>query len=288
MFLRWMALFAFFALSTLHAEKVLIFTYSYNRPDFIEIQYKTFKKFLKDDFDFVVCNDASNIEDRNKIKKMCAALNIPVIPIPPAIHKRPYLQRFPGDDWNNPSVRNCNVVQYSLDKLGFQHKGIVALFDSDMFLVRDFSIKEYLKGYHLAAFGTERAHVNYLWIGLVFLDMGKMPNPTTINFNCGPIDGQNVDAGGFSHYYLKNNPTAKVRYMNRTGSNPALSAQKLLSEGYDKYQIALIHTGVDDLQFFHDAHFLHYTAGSNWNKKSNEYHILKTQQVNNYINAILK
>ena len=31
-------------------EKILIFTYRYNRPDFIEIQHKTFKKFLKDDY----------------------------------------------------------------------------------------------------------------------------------------------------------------------------------------------------------------------------------------------
>ena len=38
--------------------KVLIFTYSYNKPEFIELQYKTFKKFLLDDHELIVFNDA--------------------------------------------------------------------------------------------------------------------------------------------------------------------------------------------------------------------------------------
>jgi hypothetical protein len=33
----------------LPSEQVLIITYSYNRPDFIEWQYKTLEKFLLDD-----------------------------------------------------------------------------------------------------------------------------------------------------------------------------------------------------------------------------------------------
>ena len=37
--------------------QILICTFAYNRPDFIEIQYLTFKKFLMDDFKLVVFND---------------------------------------------------------------------------------------------------------------------------------------------------------------------------------------------------------------------------------------
>ena len=45
--------------TSLHA-KVLIYTYAYNRPDFIEIQHKTFQKFLKDDYEFVVFDDGDS------------------------------------------------------------------------------------------------------------------------------------------------------------------------------------------------------------------------------------
>ena len=38
-------------------QKILIITHNYNRPDFIEIQSATFKKFLQDDYEYVVFND---------------------------------------------------------------------------------------------------------------------------------------------------------------------------------------------------------------------------------------
>ena len=111
---------------------VLIMTYSFNRPDFIEIQDKTFKKFLKDDYTFVVYNDARDEEISNQIIETCNRLNLQCIRIPQAIHDAPYLQRWPCEDNNHPSVRNSNVVQFSLNTLGFDHDGIVMIIDSDM------------------------------------------------------------------------------------------------------------------------------------------------------------
>jgi hypothetical protein len=73
------------------SKNVLIMTYSYNRPDFIEIQNKIFKKFLKDDYTFVVFNDASQEEMANQITETCNKLNLPCIRIPQSIHEAPYL-----------------------------------------------------------------------------------------------------------------------------------------------------------------------------------------------------
>ena len=67
-----MFLFTLFFSLPIYSEKVLIFTYSYNRPDFIEIQEKTFKKFLKDDYEFVVFNDARYPDMQAKIRNTCA------------------------------------------------------------------------------------------------------------------------------------------------------------------------------------------------------------------------
>ncbi len=42
------------------SAKVLLFTFAYNRPELIELQYKTFKKFLLDDYELIVINDAKS------------------------------------------------------------------------------------------------------------------------------------------------------------------------------------------------------------------------------------
>ncbi len=50
-----------FFLQIVAVEKVLIMTYVHSRPDFIELHDKTFKAFLKDDYEYVVFNDAPNV-----------------------------------------------------------------------------------------------------------------------------------------------------------------------------------------------------------------------------------
>ena len=76
-------------LSCTITPKVLIFTYAHNRPDFIEIQHKTFEKFLQDDYEFVVWNDANNNNMSKNIENMSKKYNIRCIRIPQEIHDRP-------------------------------------------------------------------------------------------------------------------------------------------------------------------------------------------------------
>lgn len=221
--------------------KVLIFTYAYNRPDFIEIQHKTFQKFLLDDYEFIVFNDAANKDMLQQITEVCKKLHIACIAIPQEIHQRPYLSR-PISPWfptrlQAPAVRNCNVVQYSLDTFGFDHDDILILIDSDMFLIKEFSVRDYLKEYELAGYhrtcanapdnfhNCRRDHphcpmVEYVWIALVFIDMQKISHKHTLNFNRGIINANAhktfLDSGGFTNYHLQNVLTTRVKRINRT------------------------------------------------------------------------
>lgn len=285
------------------AEKVILFTYSYNRPDFIEIQYKTFHKFLKDDFEFIVFNDASTKKMAARIKNKCKELKIRCIRIPQSIHTRPYLERDVGDDCNNPSVRNCNVVQYSLDKLGFSYAGKVAIFDSDMFLIKDFSILEYMKDYDLAGSFQIRKNeynsVEYLWIGLIFFDFSTLPQRKSLNFNCGLVDGVRTDTGGYSYYYLKNNPAIRLGRINSLSLPIAVcddcrekdfcvhSTAKLRDLGFADPEIKFIQSGPLNSEFFLDHTFLHYRAGTNWDNRLKDYHLHKTQIFNEFFNDLL-
>ncbi len=216
-------LFFIVALSTTTIfSKVLIFTYAHNRPEFIEWQYHTFKKFVQDDYEYVVFNDATNHNFSKQIQEKCAQFNLRCISIPQTIHHNPQIVH---PEANFVSARNCNVVKYSLDTIGFNHNDIVVLVDSDLFLIKPFSFKEFLSDYHLSGryrtcselhdCATDHPSfpypIKYLWIGLVFINMPHLPNRHELNFNSGRINGVFYDAGGGSAIYLQNNPSAKVK-----------------------------------------------------------------------------
>lgn len=282
--------------------QILIFTYAFNRPDFIEIQHKTLKKFLLEEYEFVVFNDAKNPDLEKQINLMCAHLGIQCIRIPQEIHTQPYLPRLEGEDRNHPTVRNVNVVQYSLNTLGFNHDDIVILLDSDLFLVKPFSAREFLNGYSLGGAKTGNGYVEFLWHALALLDMRIMPNKRSLTFNCGRVDGHPIDGGGHSYYYIKNNPEAKVRFMTTHFHSDSLrcescklkkeplcshNTETLKAHGFDDVLIKFIQHA-NDVEFFHNNSFLHYRSGSNWNAKDAAYHQKKTDALNRFLTAILE
>lgn len=309
--------------------KIYLFTYAYNQPDFIEIQYRTFKKFLLDEYEFIVFNDASQEEMANEIKAMCQKYGIRCIPIPQEIHEMPYLDRPPHGNlakYNWPNVRNCNVVQYSLDILGIHHDDIVALFDSDLFLIKEFSIGTFMRKNKIAAalrpcydqwwkhdckeFHPGIEPFNFLWIGFVFLNMPLLQDKTAINFNCGFVHGKiKVDSGGYTYYYLnkKNIFPGKVdrisldqllcplcKNISDVESSCTHNTAVLQKIGLNNKTIQLaqtmpLHSNENGrfIEFLLDGTFLHYQAGSNYTGFPIEYHNKKTALVKTFIYDIL-
>ncbi len=313
----------------LHA-KVLLFTYSYNKPEFIELQYKTFNKFLLDDYELIVINDANNLEMQNQIMETCTRYNLRCINIPQEIHQRPYLDRPKGpfvlSNHNSANARNCNVVQYSLDILGFSHSDIIALFDSDIFLIKEFSITEYLQGFDLAGydrldFSLPRKSKSFLWIGLIFLKTNALLLKESFNVNCGYIGASIVDSGGYSNYYLEF-IQPKIHYFEKIMVEDFIcepckqeknyrckhNTKILKNKGLDDNLIRFIQdTPIDwgsgssiigmaagrNLEFFLDNTFVHYQGASNYAPLSTlgidmaQFHLDKTNAFKAYINIIL-
>lgn len=65
---------------------VRILTFHYNQPEFIEIQYKTLKKFLMDDFELIVFNDAKTPENEKGIENICNEHGIKCVRFKPEWH----------------------------------------------------------------------------------------------------------------------------------------------------------------------------------------------------------
>lgn len=279
--LLWLMLFMVY---TFTQAKVLIIAPHYNRPDFIEIQHKMFQKFLKDEYEFVVFNDATDATLASAIKTMCNQYGLQCFRIPQEIHNRPYLPRLQGENYHAPAVRNCNAIQYALNEYGFTHDDILVLMDSDLFLIKEFSFKDYLKGYDLAGL---KQGMGYLWIGFVILDMAALPNIETLNFNCGRVNNIPVDAGGHSYYYLQNNPTICPKFFAQSYPQHLRSIEKLKEQNFDQAAIDFIMENPSNIEYMLDNSFLHYRGGTNWDHKSTQYHQQKTSLLNTYITNLL-
>lgn len=286
---------------------VLIMTTAYNRPDFIQIQYKTFKKFLHDDYEFIVFNDAPSQSMCDAINKTCNELGLRCIRIPQEIHTYAYLKRCPGETFNNSCVRCANVVQYALNNFGIQYPGIVMLIDSDMFLVKPFNIKNYLNESNIAGVPQSRINsdnqiVEYIWNGLVFFNMETLPNKNNIDFNCGKVLGVSVDVGGHMYHYLKDNSNVTFKkiihywvsiiFCDTCKKNNAEYCTHNTQELFNTYKmnsltLEFIQTGVKNIEFLIDSSFLHYRGGGNWDNQSASFHEIKTKQLNQYIDKLL-
>jgi glycosyltransferase involved in cell wall biosynthesis len=288
------------------SAKVMVITHSYNRPDFIRLQHDTLKKFLLDEYEFVVFNDGPTTKLAHQIEEACRELSIRCIRIPQEIHQMAYLPRQPWEDWNSPSIRTANALQYSFNAYAFNYDGIVAVMDSDMFLIRPFSIEEYLKGYDISAVKQWRGslgYIHYIWNGLMFFNMNTVPNKRSLNFNSGSIYGNHTDTGGFTYFYLTENPKAKVLYMKEqldlTDGDCITDSYDLENRGYllkdqvlemvsnDDALMRFVQAEPDDVQFFLHFAFLHYRRGGNYHNKSHIYHQEKTRLLDRFIEEIL-
>lgn len=260
--------------SFLEAE-VLILTHAYNRPEFIYWQDAAFKKFLKDDYKFVVFNDAPNEELAIQIRAICQTLDLTCIDVPQEIHHyaSPYLPGPRNPVGRSPSAECADTIQYMLDTRGFDHPGIVVVFDSDMFLIREMSIEDLLKDYEVAAHPQIRYGSNgpvyYFLPNLVFLNMETLIDKKNLNFNVGTIDGVCVDTGGCTYYYLQQHPHLKwlqtdcvTARFNEHQSN--LSSRTI---AYFKSHPAMYRLMTEmkyDYEFYINYCFIHFRAGSNW------------------------
>lgn len=290
-----------FLTAIIHAKTpTLIFTYVYNRPDFIELHVKTFAVFFKDPYEYIVFNDAPSEQMSKNIEQTCAKLNVRCFRVPAHARNR-----------QTPSYRHMDGIKYSLEALGFDHNGMVMMVDADMFLIKPFSVKEYMKdhdfigGYQYRSRDgkseqlqesnfingyrfSDEGKIVYTSPCLVFMDMGNLPNKRTINFDGDRVEGVSCDVGGHTYYYFKNNPSVTHTLYVAVSRDYLITLTKSLDEYgfFDPLSIDFIMNNKREFgfQYHADGNFLHfYAGGSNWPKYSASFMQEKTNLVNQYI-----
>ena len=245
---------------------------SANNPIFIELQYKTLQKFLKEDYEFIIFNDGKDWPDitnfndatqgRYAIIQKCIELNIQCINIPNSHHR------------NNTSAshRHSDSLKYALDYMK-NNLDEYLMIDSDMFLVDELNMNDYRK-YSCACVLQERPNMKYFWPNFFYINMHKIQHAHLLNLSILP----GGDTGSASSVWLKT--------MMVNNGDDIYFIKHLFSNGWDETQFPanlnkefLTYLKFDlrnnNNKFFteiYDNKFLHYRAGTNWMNQSKELH----------------
>ena len=205
---------------------IKIYTYSHNRPDFIAHQYASMKKYIKDDFEFIVFNNEREGSSSGyspervvEIFKVCEELGIKCI----RVELDPELQfingypQFHGDSFMGNGSHACGYAF----SWGWKHHiskndCISMIIHSDMFFIKDISISESMNGYNFAYSPHYRSSYHYRsmedrgdfvlkypWNGIIIADIPNMPNPEELGWGLGIFNGQAADVGGQGSIYLE-------------------------------------------------------------------------------------
>ena len=274
-----------FASTQQTSAKLLIISPVYNRPDFIEMQHKTFQKFLKDDYELVLFNDANNTDIQHAIEATCERLEIRCIRMPQELHNvDPLCDKAPA------SFRHGEVLQYAFETIGFKHDDIVMLIDSDVFLIKEFSAREFLAAYDLYIINSANGAI---LPQLCFINMPHLKNPETLNFRASFINGSFMETGQNTKKYITSHPDLKclagnilwglefLGFDRNKNLVNQLNTINLHDKGYLTSEINLIKslfeiadaaarkTNINyfydvDIGFFETNTFLDYKHGSGW------------------------
>jgi hypothetical protein len=219
-----------------------IFTSVVNRPDFVVLQDTLFKKFLKNQYQFHIVDDSIDENISSQFKEICELKNIT------------YYKKPERTVQLNPAQACADTVQWTYDTIIKKeyNNSIVFFCDSDLFLIDEFDIENYMSDAIIAGLPQYRGSVTYMWNGIMFFNLSQMKD-LDIDFSDGIVNGELTDVGGHTYYYFQKN---KVSMKETDVSYPT-----------HFYEIELQNEEVTrgyNFELHLDGKFLHYRAATNW------------------------
>ncbi len=282
--------------------KIRILTFQYNRPDFVEYQYLGLSKFLKDDFELYVVNDAPNDALREAIQTVCNSYPIIHVDYPPHWHIENALNKEIQDKITTPrsnswfsyplvngkvelyeianqcSVRHAHLINYVMDKFGYGHDDIVVILDGDVFPLKPFSFRDILAGNPFTGIDREAQNgstkINFPWVACMILDPAKLPNFREMKFGFGLIEGILADTGSQVLEYFEKYPEVAMRLHEREYHRE--NSQNVFKQDVEVFKDVLSKKTIKnlkfplDFEFFFNHTLMHIGAGTGINSQTRE------------------
>lgn len=234
--------------------KVSIFSFAVNDKFPIDIAYRQFQKYIKDDFEYILFNDADNIQMEENIDLITEFNKIKCVRVPQSIHKI-----------NNPSECYAETLNWAVQNYAVKNNcEIVVLLHADLFPIQDIHVSNII-GDNIVASTTEYKIINgegiiYFYPAFTFINMKKLKSPVELNFNLGP----GLDVGGQTKDFIKNNANS-VKFLENIQTLNFISTNKNHQFiQYFKDDLAIGGKHQISVGWMSEG-FYHYVAGSGWN-----------------------
>jgi hypothetical protein len=239
-----------------------IFTYACgpHGAKFVDIQHRSLKRNILDDFDYTVFNTSDNDEDRERIRNACAAVP---------------LRHVVVDKTLASGTHPCGLIHSWREYALKEPADHVLMLDFDMALMEPFSVANFVADHDVVGIGQSRGWIPggdkifYLWPGIIMWNMKTAPALHEVNLDGGTVDGIPVDVGGQLCHWFRAHPEIKYKSGLTTGwltVDDPLLPDKIRAE-YDPSFRFDVKNGC----------FLHFGAGSNWNHMPTAYHAKKME-----------
>jgi len=234
--------------------KISIFSFAVNDKFPIDILYRQYKKYIKEDFEFILFNDAMDAQMEQNINIIAHNNKINCERVPQEIH-----------NVQNPSEAYAETLNWAVQEYAIKNDNeIIALVHTDIFPIQDIKISNIIKNNIVASTMEYRSikgeDIHYLYPAFTIINMKLVKDPNELDFGC----ARGLDTGGKTKDFVKNNKEL-VRFIDHYQISviPDMSKYRFLSKYfYADLDICQRH----NLSAGWIAEgFYHYVAGSQWN-----------------------
>lgn len=241
--------------------KIFFFSFAVNDTFPIPIAYRAFQKYMKEDFEYIIFNDACEPQMEKDINTICEFNKIKCVKVPQHIH-----------GIQNPSVSYAETLNWATQDYAVNNDcEVIVLMHSDIFPIGDVSISEILGDYTIASTVEFRkigdAGFTYIYPTFSVISVPKLKKLGIKELDFALEPG--FDVGGRTKDFL-------IKYPNDVKLLPNYQAAYFLATldpteslaQYFKADLAITRkAGLSSGWLCYN--FYHYMAGSGWNKNDN-------------------
>lgn len=238
--------------------KISFFSFAVNTLFPLDITHRQFKKFMKEDFEFILFNDAYDPVMEKNINTIASYNKIPCVRVPQNIHG----VRNPSECY--ASTLNWALREYAVDN----NCEIIVLMHSDIFPICDVSISNIIGNDIIASTPEFRLlngkGVNYFYPAFTIVNMKLLKNVNELDFSLMP----GLDVGGKTKEFIEKYPDSYKFIPNHQAAYflATLNGTESLAQYFKKDLEITKAVGLSSGWIAEG--FYHYMAGSQWNSEN--------------------
>lgn len=235
--------------------RISIFSFAVNDKFPLDIMHRQFKKYMKEDFDFVLFNDAYDPKMEIAINTVASYNNIPCVRVPQRIH-----------GVQNPSECYASTLNWAVQEYAVANNcEIIVLMHSDVFPICDVTISNIIGNNIVASTPEFRLlngkGINYFYPAFTIVNMKLLKNTNDLDFSLLP----GLDVGGKTKEFIEKYPDSYRFIPNHQAAYflATLNETESLAQ-YFKKDLEITRAAGLSSGWLADG-FYHYMAGSQWN-----------------------